>query len=202
VNRETQRTWGLPDEPTVAECVASGADVVTFSGDKLLGGPQAGILVGKAAAVERARKHPLMRALRPDKLTLAGLAATLSLYRDGRMTDVPAVRMIARTGDQLRADAEALRQRIGSVAGLTIDVEATVSTVGGGAMPTAELRSWAVTVRGKKPEALDKLLREASPAVIATIREDRLWLDVRTIAEDELSAVAQAVTSLALDRNR
>jgi L-seryl-tRNA(Ser) seleniumtransferase len=202
VNREMQRTWGLPDEPTVAECVASGADVVTFSGDKLLGGPQAGILVGKAAAVERARKHPLMRALRPDKLTLAGLAATFSLYRDGRMTDVPAVRMIARTGDQLRADAEALRQRIGAVAGLTIDVEATVSTVGGGAMPTAELRSWAVTVRGKKPEALDKLLRRASPPVISTIRDDRLWLDVRTIAEDELSAVAQAVSALALDHNR
>ncbi len=203
VDRETQRGWGLPDEPTVAECVASGADAVTFSGDKLLGGPQAGILVGKAAAVERARKHPLMRALRPDKLTLAGLAATLSLYRDGlAASQVPAVRMIARPHEQLHADAVALRQLIGNVPELTIDVEACTSTVGGGAMPTAELRSWAVTVHGPKPEQLDKQLRRAPRPVISTIREDKVWLDLRTIAEDELPAVARAVSMLTLDRRR
>src|SRR5689334_12540006 len=108
VDRATQRTWGLPDEPTVGECVASGADLVTFSGDKLLGGPQAGIAVGKAAAVEAARKHPLMRALRPDKLTLAALHATLSLYRDGKLDRVPAVRMIAQSPETLRKRAEVL----------------------------------------------------------------------------------------------
>src|SRR5688572_28628707 len=106
--------------------------------------------------------------------------------------------MIARTQEQLHADAEALRQRIGNVAGLELAVEATVSTVGGGAMPTAELRSWAVTVRGKKPEQLDKLLRAATPPVIATIRDDKIWLDLRTIAQDELADVAQAVSSLVL----
>src|SRR5262249_30458234 len=126
VDRATQRRWGLPDEPTVAEAVASGADLVTFSGDKLLGGPQAGIAVGKAAAVEAARKHPLMRALRPDKLTLAGLAATLAAYRDGRAeNDVPAVRMIARSADDLRAAADALAAKIGAAA----TVEPCKSTV-------------------------------------------------------------------------
>ncbi|HEU4612170.1 MAG TPA: L-seryl-tRNA(Sec) selenium transferase, partial [Kofleriaceae bacterium] len=133
VDRETQRRWHLPEEPTVKECVASGADLVTFSGDKLLGGPQAGILVGKAAAVEAASKHPLMRALRPDKLTLAGLAATLALYRDGTLDEIPTVRMIGRSSEALHGDAQRLRDAIGQVPGLTITVEGCMSTVGGGA---------------------------------------------------------------------
>jgi len=188
VDRATQRAWGLPDEPTVGECVASGADLVTFSGDKLLGGPQAGIAVGKAAAVEAARKHPLMRALRPDKLTLAALHATLSLYRDGKVESVPAVRMIAQPAETLRRRAEALAARIGGV------VEPCTSTVGGGAMPTAELPSFAVTVTGDA-EAHDRKLRGAAVPVIARIAEGRLWLDVRTIADDELDAVVRAFTA-------
>lgn len=200
VDRETQKAWGLPDEPTVAESVKSGADLVTFSGDKLLGGPQAGVAVGTSAAVEAARKHPLMRALRPDKLTLAGLAATLSLYRDGHLSDVPAVRMIARTHEQLHEAAQQLRQLVGATPGLTLDVEACSSTVGGGAMPTAELRSWALTVRGRNPEVLDRGLRAAQVPVIATIRDGRLWLDVRTVGDDELPLVAQAVSGLAAAR--
>jgi L-seryl-tRNA(Ser) seleniumtransferase len=200
VDRATQQSWGLPDEPTVAESVASGADLVTFSGDKLLGGPQAGIAVGRTAAVEAARKHPLMRALRPDKLTLAGLAATLALYRDGHMADVPAVRMIARTHDQLHEVAQQLRQLAGAVGGLTLDVEACTSTVGGGAMPTAELRSWAVTLGGRNPETLDKSLRAMEMPVIGTIRDGKLWLDVRTIGDEELATVAGAVRTLASPR--
>ncbi len=196
VDRERQRKWGLPDEPTVRESVESGADLVTFSGDKLLGGPQAGFAVGTHKAVEAARKHPLMRALRPDKLTLAGLAATFALYRDGNEGDVPAVRMISRTHEQLHETAQELRQLIGPVAGLTIDVEACTSTVGGGAMPTAELRSWAVTLGGKQPDSLDKLLRSRDMPIISTIRDGKLWLDVRTLAEDELQLVAVAGTSL------
>jgi L-seryl-tRNA(Ser) seleniumtransferase len=188
VDRPTQRAWGLPDEPTVAECVASGADLVTFSGDKLLGGPQAGIAVGKAAAVEAARKHPLMRALRPDKLTLAALHATLSLYRDGKATSVPAVRMIAQDAETLRKRAEALAAKIGGA------VEPCTSTVGGGAMPTAELPSFAVTMTGDA-EAHDRKLRGAAVPVIARIEDGRLWLDVRTIADDELEAVARAFSS-------
>jgi L-seryl-tRNA(Ser) seleniumtransferase len=110
--------------------------------------------------------------------------------------------MLARTPDELHADAEKLLALIGAPEGLTIAVEATVSTVGGGAMPTAELRSWAITVAGKKPEALDKVLRSAPRPIITTIRDGRLWLDLRTIAEDELPAVGRAVAALALDRRQ
>jgi L-seryl-tRNA(Ser) seleniumtransferase len=195
VDRETQKRWGLPDEPTIRESVESGADLVTFSGDKLLGGPQAGIAVGKKAAVEAARKHPLMRALRPDKLTLAGLAATLSLYRDGNAADVPTVRMIGRTSEALHADARRLVDMIGQTS-LTLDVEGTTSTVGGGAMPTAELPSWAVTVAGRSADELDRALRRSNPPIIATIRDGKLWLDVRTISDEELATVADAVRTL------
>ena len=193
IDRPTQRAWGLPDEPTVAETVASGADLVTFSGDKLLGGPQAGILVGRAAAVERARNHPLMRALRPDKLTLAALAATLALYREGRAGDVPAIAAVSRPQVALRAAADRLAAAIGAVAGLAIAVEPCRSAVGGGAMPTAELASFAVTLRGRSSDALDRALRAAPVPVIARIDDGRLWLDVRTIAEAELAEVAAAV---------
>jgi len=197
VDRETQRRWGLPDEPTVAEAVASGADLVTFSGDKLLGGPQAGIAVGTAAAVERARKHPLMRALRPDKLTLAGLAATLALYRDGKLDDIAVPRMLGAPADQLRTAAHALAAAIGRIAGLAIAVEPCTSAVGGGAMPTAQLASWAVTLHGASPDSLDAALRRARVPVVGRIEDGRLWLDVRTISAEELADVVAAVQSLA-----
>jgi L-seryl-tRNA(Ser) seleniumtransferase len=197
VDRETQRRWGLPDEPTVAESVASGADLVTFSGDKLLGGPQAGICVGKHAAVEAARKHPLMRAFRPDKLTLSGLAATLALYRDGDRDEIPAVHMIGRPHDALHESAQALRAQIGPVAGLTIDVEACTSTVGGGAMPTAQLPSYAVTLAGRPAGALERALRSSPTPIITTVRDGKVWLDVRTLAEDELATVVAAVRTCA-----
>ncbi|MDX2089499.1 MAG: L-seryl-tRNA(Sec) selenium transferase [Kofleriaceae bacterium] len=194
VDRATQRAWGLPDEPTVAETVASGADLVTFSGDKLLGGPQAGIAVGTHAAVEAARKHPLMRALRPDKLTLAALAATLSLYREHRAIDIPTNRMLAAAPDALRPVAEQLARAIGAVAGLAIAVEPCMSTVGGGAMPTAQLPSFAVTLAGASAEGLDRALRRS--AIVGRIDDGRVWLDVRTLAPDELAPVATAVRAL------
>jgi len=198
VDRATQRRWGLPDEPTVADAVAAGADLVTFSGDKLLGGPQAGIAVGTAAAVERARRHPLMRALRPDKLTLAGLAATLALYRDGALDAIPVPRMLGASREQLRAAAEALAAAIGEVAGLAIVVEPCSSAVGGGAMPTAALASWAVTLRGAAlaADAIDAGLRRGPVPVISRIEDGRVWLDVRTIAAAETAAVAAAVRAL------
>jgi L-seryl-tRNA(Ser) seleniumtransferase len=206
VDRATQRRWGLPDEPTVAETVASGADLVTFSGDKLLGGPQAGIAVGSKAAVEAARTHPLMRALRPDKLTIAALAATLALYRDAAGRDaagrdaagrdnalaaIPTPRMLGAPAAALRATADQLAAAIGAVAGLAIAVESCMSTVGGGAMPTAELPSWAVTLRGHAADDLDRALRRAG--VVARIEDGRVWLDVRTIADSEVDDVARAV---------
>jgi len=201
VDRETQRAWGLPEEPTVAETVATGADLVTFSGDKLLGGPQAGILVGTRAAVETARKHPLMRALRPDKLTLAALAATLARYRDRALADIPTARMLGVPAAELRATADALAAAIGAVPGLAIAVEPCMSTAGGGSMPTAALASWAVTLRGdgdgaRGADELDGGLRRAALPVVGRIEDGRLWLDVRTIAADELLAVAAAVRGL------
>lgn len=200
VDRETQRRWGLPDEPTVAETVASGADLVTFSGDKLLGGPQAGIAVGTRAAITTARSHPLMRALRPDKLTLAALAATLAIYRDARrdpslLDSIPTTRMLGASTEALRAHANQLAAAIGSIGGLTIEVEPCTSAVGGGAMPTAQLASWAVTLRGQGPNELDRGLRRGG--VVARIENDRVWLDVRTIAADEFDAVVTAVRALA-----
>ena len=197
VDRATQRAWGLPDEPTVAETVATGADLVTFSGDKLLGGPQAGIVVGKHAAVETARKHPLMRALRPDKLTLAALAATFSLYRTHALAEIPTTRMLGATSDALRARAEALATAIGSVAGLAIAVSPCTSAVGGGAMPTAQLASFAVTIAGRSADDLDRELRRAPVPVVARIEDGRLWLDVRTISADEHADVVAAVRGLA-----
>jgi L-seryl-tRNA(Ser) seleniumtransferase len=196
IDRETQRAWGLPDEPTVAETVATGADLVTFSGDKLLGGPQAGIAVGTKAAIAAAKSHPLMRALRPDKMTIAALAATLASYRDRAFADIPAARMMGATGDALETTARALRDSIGTVGGLTIGVEPCTSTVGGGAMPTAELPSFAVTVTGKPADALDRALRAAPVPVISRIADGKLWLDVRTIAADEIAVVAAAVRAL------
>lgn len=193
IDRQSQRRWGLPDEPTVRDAVESGADLVTFSGDKLLGGPQAGIIVGKASAVDAARKHPLMRALRPDKLTLAGLGATLGLYRAGRVEAVPVIAMISCKVEDLRARAVALAALIAAPR-LAIAIEPCVGTVGGGAMPTAELASFAVTISGASPDVLDRQLRRADVPVIGRIDAGKLWLDVRTIADDEIHLVATAVS--------
>lgn len=197
IDRSQQRRWGLPEEPTVRESVASGADVVTFSGDKLLGATQAGILVGKSRAVEAARTHPLMRALRPDKLTLAGLGATLRLYRDNRAEAVPTIAMIACDLETLRLRAVALAERL-SASGLAVAVERCSGAVGGGAMPTAELASFAVAISGVAPDALDRRLRAARVPVIGRIDAGRLWLDVRTIADDEIALVATAVSQSAV----
>ena len=195
VEREQQRAWGLPPEPTVKETVASGADLVTFSGDKLLGGPQAGIAVGTKAAIERARKHPLMRALRPDKLTLAGLEATLALYRDGRAEEVPAVRMIARTTEDVRRAAEAVVASLcpdptHGHAGYA-DVAPCTSTVGGGAMPTAELPSFAVRL----PERDEPRLRAGPTPIIGRVAEGKVWLDLRTVSDEDLFELIAALQS-------
>src|SRR5205085_2815393 len=154
-----QQALGLPPEPAVQDAIADGVDLACFSGDKLLGGPQAGVLVGKRAAIERCRTHPLMRALRPDKLTFAALGATLAMYRDGRALEVPALAMIGAPVAWLRARAVALAERCGG------EAVATTSAVGGGAMPLAELPSWAVALSGS-PDELERRLRGAPVPVI------------------------------------
>jgi L-seryl-tRNA(Ser) seleniumtransferase len=175
----------VEDEPSVAESLAAGADLVCFSGDKLLGGPQAGIVVGRADLVERLRRHPLQRAVRADKLTLAALEGTLALYvdPDRAAREVPVLRMVGESPETVRARAERLAQAVGG------EVEATVARVGGGALPLAELPSYACAIE----EGLVEPLRGQDPPVIGVVRDGRLLLDCRTLKDDELEEVAAAV---------
>jgi L-seryl-tRNA(Ser) seleniumtransferase len=175
----------LEGEPTVAESLAAGADLVCFSGDKLLGGPQAGIVVGRADLVERLRRHPLQRALRADKLSLAALEATLSLYLDVERAwqEVPVLRLLKEPVEAVRARAERLAALVGG------ELTETVARVGGGALPLAELASFAVAVE----ESLAAALRSADPPVVAVVRDGHTLLDCRALAESELDEVAAAV---------
>jgi L-seryl-tRNA(Ser) seleniumtransferase len=175
-------TLSLGDEPSARESLAAGADLVTFSGDKLLGGPQAGILVGRADLVERLRRHPLQRALRADKLTLAALEGTLALYLDAPER-IPVLRMLRDDGVRARAE------RLASLTGGT--VEETVARVGGGALPLAELPSFACALE----EELAAPLRATEPPVVGIVRDGKLLLDCRTLASDEVDDVARAVAS-------
>jgi L-seryl-tRNA(Ser) seleniumtransferase len=190
-------------EPDVRSSVASGADLVTFSGDKLLGGPQAGIIVGKREAVEACARHPLMRALRPDKVTFAALEAVLMLYRDPRraLREVPTLRMLAQSGDTLNERAavlaEAVRGALGEVGGASVDVEVVdeVSQAGGGTLPLIEFPSRVVEVKvaGGGLNVVSERLRQFTPPVIARVREDALVLDPRTLQDNDFQAVAAAL---------
>jgi L-seryl-tRNA(Ser) seleniumtransferase len=175
----------VPDEPTVRESLEAGADLVCFSGDKLLGGPQAGIVVGRAELVERLRRHPLQRALRADKLTLAALEGTLGLYLDpGRaLREVPVLRMLAEPVEAVRGRAARLASLVGG------SVEETVARVGGGALPLTELPSFACAVE----EQLAARLRDSEPPVIGIVRDGRLLLDCRTLTDGEVDEVAEAI---------
>jgi L-seryl-tRNA(Ser) seleniumtransferase len=177
------RTW--PDEPSVRGSLEAGADLVCFSGDKLLGGPQAGIVVGRAELVERLKRHPLQRALRPDKLSLAALEGTLALYRAGRAGDLPVLRMLSE-------DAEAVQARAARLAELTGgDVVETVARVGGGALPLADIPSFACAVEHE----LVASLRDGDPPVVGIVRDGVLLLDCRTLSDTEVNEVAEAVRS-------
>jgi L-seryl-tRNA(Ser) seleniumtransferase len=172
----------IGDEPTPAESLRSGADLVCFSGDKLLGGPQAGVVVGRAGLVERMRRHPLQRALRADKLTLAALEGTLALAAESRDA-VPVMRMLHEPVEVVRARAERLAELVGG------EVEDTVARVGGGALPLAELSSAACAVE----EGLAEALRLGEPPVVALVRDGRTLLDCRTLTDAEVDEVAAAV---------
>ncbi len=182
--------YGLAHEPMPAERLAAGADLVTFSGDKLVGGPQAGLVVGRADLVGRLRRDPLARATRPDKVTLAAVAATLAIYRAGRATtDIPVWRMIAASVDGLRARADALAAATGDRATGT----ELRSTVGGGSLPGEILPSFGLALRGGPSAELLSRLREGDPAVVGRIERDRVLLDLRTVAPDEDAALAGAI---------
>jgi L-seryl-tRNA(Ser) seleniumtransferase len=175
----------LGDEPSVREELDAGADLVCFSGDKLLGGPQAGIVSGRAELVERLRRHPLQRALRADKLTLAALEGTLALYLEPEraLREVPVLRMVAEPAEKVRRRAERLAELTGGA------VEETVARVGGGALPLTELPSFACAVE----EELATPLRHGDPPVVAVVRDGRTLLDCRTLADAELEEAAAAV---------
>ena len=175
----------LGDEPTAAASLAAGADLVCFSGDKLLGGPQAGIVVGRAELVERLRRHPLQRALRADKLTLAALEGTLALLADPERArgEIPVLRMLDEPLQVVRARAERLAALVDG------EVEETVARVGGGALPLAELPSAACAVE----EELATPLRLGEPPVVGIVRDGRLLLDARTLTEAEVDLTAAAV---------
>src|SRR5919198_4287107 len=175
----------LEGEPSAKESLAAGADLVCFSGDKLLGGPQAGVVVGRAELVERLRRHPLQRAVRADKLTLAALEGTLASYAEpGRAArEVPVLRMLGEPAESVRARATRLAETVGG------EVEETVARVGGGALPLAEISSYACAVE----EELAGPLREREPPVVGIVRDGRLLLDCRTLTDAEAEEVAAAV---------
>jgi len=178
---------GLAREETVAEAIAAGADVVTFSGDKLLGGPQAGLAVGRDERIAAMRSHPLMRAVRPDKLTLAALIATLELYRDGRAeAELPVWRMIASRPADLARRAKVIAAAL-NAAGVTCELVETQSTVGGGSLPEETQPSRGVTLLGRAAGIVAKL-RAARPAVITRIVEGHVTMDLRAVLpeDDEL----------------
>jgi L-seryl-tRNA(Ser) seleniumtransferase len=177
----------LGDEPRARDSLAAGADLVCFSGDKLLGGPQAGIVVGRAELVEHLRRHPLQRALRADKLTLAALEGTLQLYLDPERAarEIPVLRMLREPKETVRARAQRLAKVVGGA------VEETVARVGGGALPLAELESFACAVE----EELAEPLRLGQPPVVGVVRDGRLLLDCRTLSDAEADEVAAAVAA-------
>ena len=187
-------------EPRPKDWIAAGADLVAFSGDKLLGGPQAGLLVGRRALVDRCRRHPLARALRLDKLGLAALAATLRLQRSGRADRIPAVRMMAASPDEVRDRAERLVEALAGAGDPTL--VASRATPGGGALPLVELPSWAVAVGppGGGAEALAARLRAQEPALVGRILDERLAFDARTLTDDEIPIAARGIRRALTER--
>jgi L-seryl-tRNA(Ser) seleniumtransferase len=189
------RPFGLAPEPTVQESVAAGADLVTFSGDKLLGGPQAGLIVGRRELVERLRRHPLARALRLDKTTIAGLEATLRCYLYGDpLREIPVWRTIGAPLEALRARAEGLARSL-AAAGLAAEAVACRSAVGGGSLPGETLPSWGVAV-APGPAGADAAaarLRGGDPPIVARIVDGRLLFDLRTVEPDQDELILEGV---------
>ncbi len=184
-----------PLEPSVRESLAAGTDLVAFSGDKLLGGPQAGLLAGRAEVIARLRQHPLMRALRLDKMTLAALEATLRLHTDPAraLAELPVLRMLAQTPAELHARAETLCGLLDGVC--ATEIVASVGHAGGGALPGRDIASVAVALAmpGRSPDTLAARLRVQRPAVAGRVREGRLLLDMLTVSDGEVGELVETV---------
>ena len=191
--------FGLQGETTVQETVRAGADIVTFSGDKLLGGPQAGIIVGRLDLIQRCRQNPITRALRVDKMTLAALETTLRLYRDERqaLEKIPTLKMLAVSLDELKSRAEELASSIqgaGQKGGLRIEVRRSFSQVGGGSLPAQDMPTFVVAVRSDdfSSDQIEEFLRRNDPPIIGRIESDHFIMDLRTIMPQQIEIIAPA----------
>ena len=194
--------YGLFPEPTVQASVAAGTDIVTFSGDKLLGGPQAGVIVGRKEWIDRIKANPLNRALRIDKMTLTAFESTLRLYRDpsGAVTEIPTLRMLTEPRAATAARAERLAARLEALAAgrLTIRTTAAVARAGGGSLPLLEIPSHCLMVQqeGLSAQAIERFMRRERPPIIGRIENDFFVLDLKTVQEDELAAIETAFRHL------
>ena len=190
--------YGFHNEPSAAESIAQGADVVLFSGDKLLGGPQCGIAIGRKQTIVKLAKHPMMRALRVDKLTLAALAATLRLYRNPEQAEqsIPLLSLLSVPAEQLQQRAESLASSLASLDGMAeaLAIE-DVAYLGGGSIPTQQMKTWCVSLlpQDASIDTLAKALRGGTRAVVGRIQQDRLLLDLRAVPARNDAALADAV---------
>jgi L-seryl-tRNA(Ser) seleniumtransferase len=198
--------FGFKDEPVAPNSIAAGVDLVLFSGDKLLGGPQAGILAGRKDIIQRIEKDPLMRALRLDKMTLAALETTLRIYlnEERALQEVPGLRMLGVSLDQLRQRAETLAVRLRQVGGIAkVKVSEDVAFVGGGSLPDQAMNTWVVEIeaQGLSDEELAYRLRTGTPAVIGRLRDGKLVLDVRTVFSHQEDGLIEAVRNALRDQS-
>jgi L-seryl-tRNA(Ser) seleniumtransferase len=181
--------FGLAHEPTIQEAIRHGADLVCFSGDKLLGGPQSGLIVGRAALVSRLKRHPLARALRADKTCLAALTATLVHYlRDEAAKQIPVWKMIALSASQLRRRAARIQGAIGAG-----ELLRDQSTVGGGSLPGDTLPTYALALRARSADKLAAALRRQEPPIVARTKDDRVLIDVRTVLPEQEGALIEGI---------
>ncbi len=200
--------YGLPPEPTVREALKTGIDVLTVSGDKLLGGPQAGLIVGKREYIDRLRKHPMARALRLDKMTLAALEATLRLYLDPEqaLKEIPTLQMLSQKESDIQSRCDALllqiKNRIGTLAQL--EVVPTHTTVGGGALPLAELPGFAIALKPNhiSLNRLSAKLRQCTPPVVGRIQDDAFIIDPRTLHGDEEVQLVTGISTVLKEASR
>lgn len=184
--------YGLAHEPTVQESMQAGADIICFSGDKLLGGPQAGIIIGKKVLIDKIKKHPLARAVRADKACLAGLSATLTHYlKDEAEREIPVVKMMSLTSKQLQGRAEAWKNELGQG-----EIESGLSTVGGGSLPDESIPTFLLSLNVKSPDKFLKALRKNNPPIIARTENDKILLDPRTVLPEQEGALLVGLKNL------
>lgn len=194
------RPYGIHSEPAVQEVLKSGVDILTFSGDKLLGGPQAGLVLGKKELIEKIQKHPLARAVRIDKMTLAALEATFMEYADGEMAKerIPTIRMLIEEPERIKARAKKIARLIKrETADVTVRIIEDSSQAGGGSLPEITFPTYAVSLKpsGISLNQFEERLRKGPPSVIARIKEDLLIVDARTVGDNEVTLLAKGVAA-------